>query len=48
MSARPLGEHIYRVNEAYFGQDSNGFPGIKNMFYVGAEADHVVWHHQYP
>jgi len=32
-----IGEHIYRVNAPYFGKDNNGFPGIKNMFYVGAE-----------
>jgi HAE1 family hydrophobic/amphiphilic exporter-1 len=34
---KAIGEHIYRVNESYFGKDTNGFPGIKNMFYVGAE-----------
>ncbi|MBT8366153.1 MAG: efflux RND transporter permease subunit [Deltaproteobacteria bacterium] len=34
---RAIGEHIYRVNEKYFNQDHNGFPGIKNMFYVAAE-----------
>jgi len=34
---RAIGEHIYRVNEQYFNQDHNGLPGIKNMFYVGAE-----------
>ena len=34
---RAIGEHIYRVNEPYFNNDHNGFPGIKNMFYVGAE-----------
>jgi HAE1 family hydrophobic/amphiphilic exporter-1 len=34
---RAIGEHIYRVNESYFAKDHNGFPGIKNMFYVGAE-----------
>ncbi len=32
-----IGEHIYRMNAPYFGKDYNGFPGIKNMFYVGAE-----------
>ena len=34
---KAIGEHIYRVNESYFGKDTNGYPGIKNMFYVGAE-----------
>jgi HAE1 family hydrophobic/amphiphilic exporter-1 len=32
-----IGEYIYQANEPYFGKDHNGFPGIKNMFYVGAE-----------
>ena len=32
-----IGQHIYRMNAPYFGKDHNGFPGIKNMFYVGAE-----------
>ncbi len=34
---KKIGEHIYRINEPYFDQDHNGYPGIKNMFYVGAE-----------
>jgi HAE1 family hydrophobic/amphiphilic exporter-1 len=34
---KEIGEHIYRVNENYFEKDHNGYPGIKNMFYVGAE-----------
>jgi HAE1 family hydrophobic/amphiphilic exporter-1 len=34
---KAIGEHIYRFNESYFGKDTNGYPGIKNMFYVGAE-----------
>jgi HAE1 family hydrophobic/amphiphilic exporter-1 len=34
---KAIGEYIYRVNEPYFGKDHNGFPGLKNMFYVGAE-----------
>ena len=34
---KAIGEHIYRVNSPYFGKDNDGFPGIKNMFYVGAE-----------
>ncbi|MGD2185062.1 MAG: efflux RND transporter permease subunit [Desulfobacterales bacterium] len=34
---RAIGEHIYRVNTPYIGNDTDGFPGIENMFYVGAE-----------
>jgi HAE1 family hydrophobic/amphiphilic exporter-1 len=34
---KDIGEHIYRVNESYFEKDNNGYPGIKNMFYVGSE-----------
>ena len=34
---KSIGEHIYRINKPYFGKDNNGFPGIKQMFYVGAE-----------
>ena len=34
---KAIGEYIYRFNEPYFGNDRNGVPGIKNMFYVGAE-----------
>jgi HAE1 family hydrophobic/amphiphilic exporter-1 len=34
---KAIGEYIYQVNEPYFGKDHNGFPGLKNMFYVGAE-----------
>ena len=34
---KAIGEHIYRINGPYFGKDTNGFPGIKQMFYVGAE-----------
>jgi len=34
---KAIGEHIYRINEPYFNKDHNGYPGIKNMFYVGAE-----------
>jgi HAE1 family hydrophobic/amphiphilic exporter-1 len=34
---KAIGEHIHRVNAPYIGQDHNGFPGIQNMFYVGAE-----------
>ena len=34
---KDIGEHIYRINEPFFDKDHNGYPGIKNMFYVGAE-----------
>ena len=34
---KAIGEHIYQMNEPYFNKDHNGYPGIKNMFYVGAE-----------
>ena len=34
---KAIGEYIYQVNAPYFGKDNNGFPGIKHMFYVGAE-----------
>ncbi len=34
---KAIGEHIYRMNEPYLGKDTDGFPGIKQMFYVGAE-----------
>jgi HAE1 family hydrophobic/amphiphilic exporter-1 len=34
---KAIGEHVYRVNAPYIGKDHNGFPAIKNMFYVGAE-----------
>jgi HAE1 family hydrophobic/amphiphilic exporter-1 len=34
---KAIGEHIYRMNEPYLGKDKDGFPGIKQMFYVGAE-----------
>jgi len=34
---KAIGEHVYQMNAPYFGKDKDGFPGIKNMFYVGAE-----------
>jgi HAE1 family hydrophobic/amphiphilic exporter-1 len=34
---REIGEHIFDSAEPYIGKDFNGFPGIKNMFYVGSE-----------
>jgi HAE1 family hydrophobic/amphiphilic exporter-1 len=34
---KAIGEYIYQVNEPYFDKDHNGYPGIENMFYVGAE-----------
>jgi HAE1 family hydrophobic/amphiphilic exporter-1 len=32
-----IGQQIYNMNKPYFGKDNGGFPGIRNMFYVGAE-----------
>ncbi|MDZ4384023.1 MAG: efflux RND transporter permease subunit, partial [Nitrospirota bacterium] len=32
-----IGKHIFRSAAPYFDKDHEGFPGIKNMFYVGAE-----------
>jgi HAE1 family hydrophobic/amphiphilic exporter-1 len=32
-----IGEQIYKMNKPYFGKDNGGYPGIKAMFYVGAE-----------
>src|SRR3990172_6824507 len=32
-----IGKHIFRSAAPYFNKDHDGFPGIKNMFYVGAE-----------
>jgi len=34
---KAIGEYIYQVNEPYFDAGRNGYPGIENMFYVGAE-----------
>jgi HAE1 family hydrophobic/amphiphilic exporter-1 len=34
---KAIGEHIYQMNAPYFGKDKDGFPGIENMFYIGAE-----------
>jgi HAE1 family hydrophobic/amphiphilic exporter-1 len=34
---KAIGEYIYRVNAPFFDAGHNGFPGIENMFYVGAE-----------
>jgi HAE1 family hydrophobic/amphiphilic exporter-1 len=34
---KAIGEHIYRFNAPYFNKDNDRFPGIQNMFYVGAE-----------
>ena len=32
-----IGQQIYTMNKPYFGNDNGGYPGIKTMFYVGAE-----------
>lgn len=34
---KAIGEQVYQMNAPYFGKEKDGFPGIKNMFYVGAE-----------
>jgi HAE1 family hydrophobic/amphiphilic exporter-1 len=34
---RNIGKQIFSINDPYFGGDHDGFPGIKHMFYVGAE-----------
>ncbi len=31
-----IGEYLFKAVEPYMGKDHQGFPGIKNMFYVGA------------
>lgn len=33
-----IGEHIFRFASPYLGQDHDGYPGIKNIFYVGRDA----------
>jgi HAE1 family hydrophobic/amphiphilic exporter-1 len=33
---KAIGEYIFEVNKPYIGQDHDGFPGIKNMFFVGS------------
>lgn len=35
---KEIGEYIYKTVDPYFGKDYNGYPGIKNMFYVGSES----------
>jgi HAE1 family hydrophobic/amphiphilic exporter-1 len=34
---REIGEQIFNSSKPHFGKDYNGYPGIKNMFYVGSE-----------
>jgi HAE1 family hydrophobic/amphiphilic exporter-1 len=34
---RQIGESLFRALSGYIGKDHDGFPGIKEMFYVGAE-----------
>ena len=34
---KSIGEQIFRMNQPHIGKDHDGFPGIKNMFYVGSE-----------
>lgn len=35
---KEIGEYIFTSAEPYMGKDHNGYPGIKNMFYVGLES----------
>jgi len=39
--SREIGEHIFRMNKPYFGESQDGFPPIKNMFYVGADTFNI-------
>jgi HAE1 family hydrophobic/amphiphilic exporter-1 len=32
-----IGEHLFKIAKPYFNEEHEGFPGIKNMFYVGSE-----------
>jgi HAE1 family hydrophobic/amphiphilic exporter-1 len=34
---KEIGEHIFNFVKPHLGKDYNGYPGIKNMFYVGSE-----------
>ena len=34
---KDIGNKIFQSVEPYMGKDYNGYPGIKNMFYVGSE-----------
>ena len=34
---RDIGEHIFDTTKPYMGKDFEGYPAIKNMFYVGSE-----------
>ena len=34
---KAIGEQIFDATRAYFGRDHEGYPGIRNMFYVGSE-----------
>ena len=34
---KAIGEQIFDATRAYVGRDHEGYPGIKNMFYVGSE-----------
>jgi len=35
---KDIGEQMFRSVEPHMGKDHNGYPGIKNMFYVGTES----------
>ena len=34
---REIGDHFFDATKELIGKDHNGFPGIENMFYVGAD-----------
>ncbi|GAB4388290.1 MAG: efflux RND transporter permease subunit [Thermodesulfovibrionales bacterium] len=34
---KEIGEFLFEQADPYLGQDHDGYPGIKNMFYVGSE-----------
>jgi len=34
---KEIGDHFFKAVEPFMGKDTENYPGIKNMFYVGAE-----------
>jgi HAE1 family hydrophobic/amphiphilic exporter-1 len=34
---KEIGEYVFSETKPYIGQDYDGYPGIKNLFYIGAE-----------
>lgn len=35
---KEIGDYLFKTLEPHIGKDYNGYPGIKNMFYVGLES----------